>query len=311
MPRTHRATHSKHRATTMLKLSAVRASFALGGRLAPQRTVNRAARLFATPFASSRTRAQSAQHDPEMRQGELQVGGETIATYVWGDPTTQPYALLVHGWSSFGLRFLPWVERLRSLGLAVVTFDQPGHGRSSGRLCTLPDFITTIRAVGQHFGNAALAIGHSLGGAALALAQSESWLAERLILIAPAADMEAAAGRFLRFVRLGEHLRGSFLAWHERRTGVRVAELQVHRHLPALGQSGLVVHDLDDRDVPWEEGERYARYWPGARLLTTQGLGHHKVLDAPEVLDAAFAFLRGETVGDRVIATPNLPFGVA
>jgi pimeloyl-ACP methyl ester carboxylesterase len=293
------------------KLATVRTGFALGGRLAPKRTADRAARLFATPFASSRARAQAARADEAMAQSELKVGEQTIATYVWGDPSTQPYALLVHGWSSFGLRFLPWVQRLRELGLAVVAFDQPGHGRSTGRLCTLPDFIDTIRAVGRRYGHAALAIGHSLGGAALALAQSEAWHAQRLVLIAPAADMEAATGRFFRFVKLGDHLREAFYGWLERRTGVAVRELQVHKHLPALGQTGLVVHDLDDRDVPWEEGERYARYWPGARLLTTQGLGHHKVLDAPEVLEATFAFLRGETVGERVVATPNLPYGVA
>ena len=312
MPRTHRPhRHGRPSAGVLLKLGAVRMGFALGGRLAPRRTVDRAARLFATPFASSRARAQAARPDEAMVQGELKVGEETIATYVWGDPSTQPYALLVHGWSSFGLRFLPWVARLRELGFAVVSFDQPGHGRSSGRLCTLPDFIATIRTVGGHYGRAALAIGHSLGGAALALAQSESWHAQRLVLIAPAADMEAATGRFFRFVRLGDHLREPFYGWLERRTGVTVRELQVHKHLPALGQTGLVVHDLDDHDVPWEEGERYARYWSGARLLTTQGLGHHKVLDAPEVLDATFAFLRGETVGERVVATPDLPYGVA
>ena len=313
MPRTQRAHHPHGRpsASLLLKLGAVRASFAVGGRLAPRRTVDRAARLFATPFASSRSRALAAQPDEAMKQVALKVGEETIATYVWGDPATQPYALLVHGWSSFGLRYLPWVQRLREAGMAVVAFDQPGHGRSTGRLCTLPDFIATIRAVGQQHGQAALAIGHSLGGAALALAQSETWLARQLVLIAPAADMEAATGRFFRFVKLGEHLREAFYGWLERRTGVTVRDLQVHKHLPALGQSGLVVHDLDDRDVPWEEGERYARYWPGSRLLTTQGLGHHRVLDAPEVIDATFAFLRGETVGQRVVATPNLPYGVA
>ncbi|NII72973.1 pimeloyl-ACP methyl ester carboxylesterase [Dyella sp. SG562] len=313
MPRTQRAhrPHGRPGAGLLLKLGAVRASFAVGGRLAPRRTVDRAARLFATPFASSRSRALAARPDEAMRQGELEVGGEKIATYVWGDPATQPYALLVHGWSSFGLRYLPWVQRLRESGLAVVAFDQPGHGRSTGRLCTLPDFIATIRAVGQHYGHAALAIGHSLGGAALALAQSETWLARQLVLVAPAADMEAATGRFFRFVRLGDHLREAFYGWLERRTGVMVRDLQVHKHLPALGQSGLVIHDLDDRDVPWEEGERYARYWSGARLLTTQGLGHHRVLDAPEVIEATFAFLRGETVGERVVATPNLPYGVA
>ena len=45
------------------KLGAVRIGFAVGGRLAPQRTVDRAARLFATPFASSRSRARAAQPD--------------------------------------------------------------------------------------------------------------------------------------------------------------------------------------------------------------------------------------------------------
>jgi pimeloyl-ACP methyl ester carboxylesterase len=289
-----------------LKLGAVRTAFVLGGRLAPTRTVNRAARLFATPFASSRRRAQAAQAGDDMQRGQLHINGETIATYVWGDPATQPYALLVHGWSSFGLRFLPWVATLRALGLAVVTFDQPGHGHSSGSLCTLPEFTDTVRAVGRHHGNAALAIAHSLGGAALAFAQDEQWHAEKCILVAPAADMHAAAGRFFRFVRLGEHLRKPFFAWQRQRTGIDVDDLQVGRRVRDYGQPCLIVHDLDDGDVPWAEGERYAQHWPGARLLTTQGLGHRRVLDAPEVMAAALAFVGGEPVGMRVVGSPDL-----
>lgn len=305
-----RPTARHHASRHTLKLSAVRIGFAIGSRLAPQRTVDRAARLFSTPFASSRSRARAAQPDSDMQRGSMQIGGETIATYVWGDPAKQPYALLVHGWSSFGLRFLPWVAKLRELGFAVVTFDHPGHGESTGGLCTMLDCVGVIRAIGKHYGTAALAIGHSMGGAGLTLAQGEDWHAERLILIAPAADLEAAGNRFIRFVRLGEHLRDPFFRWFEHRTGVAPRDLAAHRHVPMLGQPGLIVHDLDDREVPWEEGERYARYWPGARLLTTQGLGHHKVLDAPEVIDASIAFARGENVGDRVVATRNLPFGM-
>jgi pimeloyl-ACP methyl ester carboxylesterase len=289
-----------------LKLTTVRTSFAVGGRIAPKRTVHRAARLFATPYASSRSRAQATQGDADMQRGQLQVNGETIATYVWGDPSTQPYALLAHGWSSFGLRFLPWVARLRARGFAVVTFDQPGHGHSSGKLCTLPEFITTIRAIGERYGNAALAVGHSLGGAAVTLAQDETWHADRLILVAPAADMKAAARRFFRFVHLAGYLREPFYAWLHRRTGVHIDELQLERKLPTLGQPALIVHDLDDADVPWGEGERYAQHWSGARLYTTEGLGHRRVLDAPEVIEAALAFVRGEEVGTRVIGSRDL-----
>jgi len=292
------------------KLGVVRAGFALGSCLAPARAVERALRLFITPFASSRVRAQAARADAQMQRGELQVDGQRIATYVWGDPARQPYVLLVHGWSSFGLRYLPWVEPLRAMGYALVSFDQPGHGHSDGRHCTLPDFIRTVREVGCHFGDAALTIAHSLGGAAAALAQGEDWHAQKLILIAPAADPVAATQRFSRFVRLGEHLRGRMHDNLQALTGVNIHDLQVHRHLASLGQPALIVHDLDDRDVPWAEGERYARHWHGARLFTTEGLGHHKVLDAPEVIEASLAFLRGETVGERVVSSPNLPFGV-
>ncbi|MFL6604377.1 MAG: alpha/beta fold hydrolase [Steroidobacteraceae bacterium] len=298
-------------ASKLLKIGVLRAGFALGGCFAPRQTVERAARLFATPYGSSRVRARAVQADDEMQRCEITVGEQTIATYVWGDPTREPYALLVHGWSSFGLRFLPWVARLRQAGLAVVTFDQPGHGCSTGELCTLPDFINTIHAVGRRYGNAALAVGHSLGGAAVTLAQAESWHAKRVVMIAPAADMAAQAERFMRHVRLGEHLRERFFGWHERATGVNVHDLEVRRYLPALGHPCLIVHDLDDPEVPWGDGELYARHWHNSRLLTTQGLGHHRVLDAPDVIEAVLAFVRGESRGERIVGSPNLPYGFA
>lgn len=305
------ATAKRHHGPGKFTLGAVRAGFALGGRLAPARAVEQARRLFVTPFASSRVRAERAEPDADMREQVIEVNGRRITTYVWGDPATQPYALLVHGWSSFGLRYLPWVAPLRALGYALVAFDQPGHGKSEGRYCTMPDFVDTVRGVGKHHGHAALVIAHSLGGAAAALAQGEAWHADKVILIAPAADPVAATQRFSQFVHLGEHLRGRLHASLEAMTGVSIHDLQVHRHLPTLGQPGLIVHDMDDHDVPWSEGERYARHWPGARLLSTQGLGHHRVLDAPEVIEASLAFLRGEIVGDRVVSSPNLPFGYA
>ncbi|HEY4212447.1 MAG TPA: alpha/beta hydrolase [Steroidobacteraceae bacterium] len=244
-----------------------------------------------------------------MQRREITVGQQTIATYVWGEPARQPYVLLVHGWSSFGLRFLPWVARLRQAGLAVVTFDQPGHGNSTGELCTLPDFINTIHAIGSRYGVAELAIGHSLGGTAVALAQNESWHAKRIVVIAPAADISAQAERFMRHVRLGWHLRERFFGWHERATGIKVQDLELRRRLPTLGFPCLIVHDLDDLEVPWGDGEFYARLWNNARLMTTQGLGHHRVLDAPDVIDAALAFIRGEPRGERVVGSPNLPYG--
>ena len=71
------------------------------------------------------------------------------------------------------------------------------------------------------------------------------------------------------------------------------------------------MHDLEDREVPLCEGERWARHWRGARLLDTRGLGHHRILGDPMVLDAILRFLGGDAVGDRLVSSPNLPYGVA
>ena len=150
-------------------LYSVRLGFLIGGWLAPEAAVRKAAALFTQPFASSRARALAA---PTYGAAELDlsVDGTPIHAYVWGDPKQQPYVLFAHGWSSHGTRIGPWLKPLRDAGYAVVAFDQAGHGRSGGTHTTLPDFACHLLAVGHHFGPAAAVIGHSLGGAATALA---------------------------------------------------------------------------------------------------------------------------------------------
>ena len=71
------------------------------------------------------------------------------------------------------------------------------------------------------------------------------------------------------------------------------------------------MHDIEDSEVPWAEGERYARFWRDSRLLSTQGLGHNRIVQDDGVIAAALRFLRGEAVGERVVSTPNLPYGIA
>jgi pimeloyl-ACP methyl ester carboxylesterase len=289
---------------------ALRAGFLFGSWLRPAATLRRAYRLFCTPLAASRQRAHSA--DPgDALVSRLAFGREQLRSYVWGDPATQPHVLLAHGWSSHALRLQAWIQPLRDAGYAVVAFDQVGHGRSSGKRTTLPGFAEALMQVGRCYGNAAAVIGHSLGGAAAMLALADGLAAERAILIAPAADPIDAARRFARFVGLAEYLSAHLFDEYEARHPTRVSSLQAHLKAPRIGRPALIVHDLADAEVPWAEGERYARHWPDARLMTTTGLGHHRIVDDRAVIDAGLAFLQGKTVGDRVVSSPNLPYGFA
>lgn len=292
------------------RLALLRAGFRLGALLRPRWTLRRAGTLFSTPMASSRTRAMQAPTGGAV-EGGIEVAGQRVHTYAWGDPQAQPYVLFAHGWSSHGTRFLPWVARLREAGLAVVAFDQPAHGRSSGRHSNLPEFVRTLEAVAARFGPAAAVVGHSLGGAATAVALAHGLPAARAVLIAPAADPVAAAQRFARLVGLPMRLCRAMVAMFESMIDASFDEFQAQNSAPRIGRPALIVHDVGDREVPWEEGERYARYWPGARLLSTRGLGHNRIAQDEAVIAAALRFLRGEAVGERVVSTAALPYGIA
>ncbi|MDG6347926.1 alpha/beta fold hydrolase [Luteimonas sp. 8-5] len=293
-----------------LLLYAIRLQFLIQRLLAPEQAARRAGDLFCQPMGSSRTRARLAP-TLDAVEHDLDIDGTRIHAYTWGDPSRQPYVLFAHGWSSHGTRIAPWLPTLRAAGYAVVAFDQAGHGRSGGRLTTLPDFTCHLLAVGRRFGPAAAVIGHSLGASATALALARGLHAERAVLIAPMADPLTAVERFARVVWLGQRLGRRMFARFEQAMGFDVRELQAHHNAPLIARPALIVHDLEDREVPWSDGECYARAWHGSRLLSTVGLGHNRIVDDAGVIAATLRFLQGDNVGERVVSSPNLPYGLA
>lgn len=288
----------------------LRAANRIGGQFAPDATARRAARLLCTPFAAGRVRARGAEDGGALRS-DLDIDGRRVAAYHWGDLRSQPRVLLAHGWSSYALRFLPWVHALRGAGYAVVAFDQPGHGQSDTGRCTLACFARTLHRVADRYGPFEAIVAHSMGGTAAMLALADGVAARRALLIAPAADPDAATARFARRVGLVDGIVPRIQHCLEVQTGVTVRELTAHVRVPSLGVPALIVHDLADPEVPWEEGESCARHWPGARLLSTEGLGHSRIVNDPATIEAGLRFLRGEIVGERVVSSRNLPFGVA
>ena len=97
----------------------------------------------------------------------------------------------------------------------------------------------------------------------------------------------------------------------EARASVRLVDLQAHRSVREIDRPALIIHDIHDREVPWDEGERYARFWPASRMLSTTGLGHRRILGDTSVIGSILDFVRGGVVGERVVSTPDLPFGLA
>ena len=199
-----------------------------------------------------------------------------------------------------------FVARLLAEGFRVIAYDQPAHGLSEGKLTGLPDFAGALAAVASQHGKVRDVIAHSLGGVATAIALSRGLSLQSTVLISPPSDLVGYSRQFARWYWMPEPLRCAMQAAIEERFGLRWFELEIPRLAPRLNTPALVIHDRGDGIVPWTQGAAQARAWPGARLLSTEGLGHGLILESDIMIRPAVEFVAGRS-GVASVAAPALP----
>lgn len=284
--------------------------FAASALLAPDLAGAWAERLFLTP-PRPKDAVLASLDLIDAKSGLLEHKGRAIATWTWGARSREaPAVLLAHGWGGHAAQLRGFVFPLLSAGYRVVAFDQPAHGVSEGRLTGLPDFAEVLAEVawqaGARQGFIQGVVAHSMGGAATALAIARGLPVRRAVIIGTSLEVGAYARRFARWHGMPERVREAMQAAIEERFGVRWSQLDVAKLAPRLRVPALVIHDRDDRTVPWAEATRFARLWPQARLLLTQGLGHRRILEDEKVAHAAADFIAGRSAVAPV-AAPVLP----
>lgn len=218
--------------------------------------------------------------------------GRELARYQWGDPAA-PAILLIHGWNGRGPQLGAFAAPLNAVGLRVVAFDAPAHGRSPGRSTNIFEFADAIQTVARASGPVSAAVAHSFGVPACARALVQGWELPRLVAIAAPASAEFLLARFARMLDIPESVMLAMRQRVERRFGMDIfARLATDEMLADRDLHGLIIHDRDDRDVPDGHAERLHRAWRGSQLLLTDGLGHRRILRDREVIAAAIRFLR-------------------
>ncbi len=281
--------------STSVRLNVVRGLFRGLTPIAPVVAAELAVALFRRPpghkgSESERTALASG------RKEELSLAGRRLAVWQWGQG---PTILLVHGWGSRGARLASFIPPLTEAGYSVVAFDAPGHGASAGKLSSLPQFIAAIEAVAHRFGPIEAVVAHSMGGAATTLAMGRGVPIHRAVFLAPAADPAGYTERFAEVVGLAPALLARMQAKIEERFGAKWEEFDVIAAARKMSAPLLVFHDPDDRDVAWTDGAAIASAWPGAELVSTQGLGHRRIVHDPDVVARAVAFLVGTGEANR------------
>jgi pimeloyl-ACP methyl ester carboxylesterase len=279
------------RRTERLLFRALRVSFSVLTPVSPALASRWAEFLFRTPMRQRRLKKESAW----LARGRFEpipFGGAPLASWTWGEG---PLVVLVHGWTGHAGRLTAHVPALVEAGFSVLAFDAPGHGISPGFHSSLPQFAEALRAVERERGPLHGLVAHSIGASAAALAMADGLSVERAVFLAPATDPEHYSVRFARTLRITEPVRESMKLRIERRYGVPWTSFRIIEPAAAMRASLLVFHDRGDTKVPFSEGASIAAAWPGAQLIQTRGLGHHKILREPEVVFRAAQFLAGRS----------------
>ncbi len=273
--------------STALRLT--RVAFSAVQRASPGLAARWAERLFCSPPRrpiSQRMGAWLASG----RRFDLAVGERRVTAWSWGE--RGPGVLLVHGWGSRGARFVDLGGALLASGFRVVTFDAPGHGASSGRLSSGLEFARAAVAVASAVGPVSAVVGHSLGGFASALAIERGLTAGRAVLIAPSANVNSYSAQFASLLGVQDPVMTTMRQRLERRLGFDWKRMDIPRFAPAMRTPLLVIHDRDDREVSWDDGAAIVAAWPGAQLVTTTGLGHHRIVSDAMVIGQVLSFLK-------------------
>ena len=226
----------------------------------------------------------------------IEEAGRNVPIYVWGG--VGPTVLLVHGWSGRACQLSGFVEPLLNRGFRVVAFDAPAHGRATGRQAGLPDFATAALHVAQISGPIHGVVAHSMGTSATTLALTWGMEARRLVYLAPPLNPGSYLHRAARTLGFSDAVGQQAQRRIEKRFGVPFEELEGQRRGPLMTVPLTVFHDLGDRQVPWEEGHGLATAWPDAQLVTTEGLGHNRILRDRTVVANVVDILLGQSVSD-------------
>ena len=266
----------------------MRHGFGLLSRTAPDVASRVAVDLFMKP-----RRFQRPQREAEVLASaasfDVPLGTATsVKAWRWG---SGPAILLVHGWEGRGSQLAPFVAPLVAAGFSVVTFDAPGHGESDGSRSSLPHFAWAVRRVADTISAPHAIIAHSLGCAATTLALREGLTTNRLVYFSPPLDPSDYVARFGEMLGFHRPVLDRMKLRIEERFMRKWSDYSLAESARAMTTPLLIVHDRDDVETFWNEGAALAAAWPGARLITTEGLGHRRILREPDVVAAATEFV--------------------
>jgi len=260
--------------------------------LTPRLAARWAEKMFFIPMRIPRPASEMPYYE-SANHSSMMYNGKKVALYTWGEGDET--ILLIHGWASRGTRLGHFAEPLVQKGYRVVAYDMPAHGDSEGKTTNLLDVSEITAQICNKYGPVHSIIAHSFGGMALCNAVNRNNLkVNRAVLVASPCTFEYILESFRSILNITQEVSDIMVERIRKRLmeerKVDFYELSVDSFSTTLNFPFLVIHDRDDKDVSYSQGEGYANNLPDVEFVTTEGLGHRRILKDPEIMNKIIEF---------------------
>jgi len=251
--------------------------------------------------------------------GCVEIDEFRVATHYWLPENPKGTVVVVHGYYDHVGVYRNPIRLALQQGFAVLAFDFPGHGLSSGMVAAIDSFdqyADVLRTLLQRSENLLprpyYALGQSMGGAVLLnycwryraddfdkialcapLILPQGWRSGRMLhrvlknFISQIPRRFSASSHnqdFVDFIANHDPLQSQYLSV------VWISAMKVwadgFNHFTPLPKEVLIVQGTDDRTVEWRYNlEQLEQKLPNARVKLVDGAGHHLVNESAEYLD--------------------------
>ncbi len=228
----------------------------------------------------------------QLKQDTIMLNGNKVVTYSLGEGIP---VLLVHGWSGRATQFWRFMEEFTKAGFKVVSFDAPGHGKSTGKRTSIMEYSEIIeQLVKKH--QIKTIIGHSFGGVSGLLASINGATHTQLMMIGSPSIESDLLGEFLNKINGKKQ---SLQAIHNHVKTLTGKPFEAFMSSSLITQVKnlkiLVLHDENDKEVGLAHAINLKKIHPQLNLIRTKGYGHNRILIAEEAIQHAMQFAKEPT----------------
>lgn len=249
------------------------------GYFQPVKAAAKAYQLFSEPRRGQLTE----ENLPEMLQNVptqiFDVGEHYFKTYVWQGNSN--VILLVHGWESNTSRWEKLLPYLQQTGSTIVALDAPGHGLSGGKEFNVIKYASYIDVAVKEY-KPIVMVGHSIGGAACIYHQSHfgNDNLEKMVILGAPSEFQIILENYVQLLNLNKRMKKYLESQFSLKFDMEINSFSSSTFAKKIEIPGLVIHDIDDKIVSFDEGKKIANSWNTAEFIETKGLGHSLHSDA-------------------------------